>query len=241
MYRNNLLMLSLVLSSLTLSPEVRAGGPTTMSYPYGKDWQGTRYGPHRPWWSAGVILGNKPARMTIDPSVSTPAQFLFGAEGRYHLSPRLALVAAAHFAGRKAQAKTKFGSTKYTLNFSYKETAWQAGVDFGLWETKMAHLQIGPRLGVQVMKAELTIDGLPAGLGETETKAAEEHAGTGWVNTSDPFVGAAARLGVFVRPFVEVGLHAQYEMIYGLQKPAAGYSPGRDSGIELGGYSVVHF
>jgi hypothetical protein len=212
-----------------------------MSYPYGKDWQGARYGPHRPWWSAGLILGTKPARMKVDPNIPTPAQFLFGVEGRYHLSPRLALVAAAHFTGHEVEASNKLGSTKYTLNFSYRETAWQAGVDFGLWETKTAHLQIGPRLGTQVMKAHVTIDGLPAGIGETETKAIEEHAGIGWVEAYDPFVGAAARLGVFVRPFIEVGFHAQYEMIYGLQKPAAGYSAGVGSGIELGGYSVVHF
>lgn len=241
MYRNTLLMLSLVLSSLTLSPEVRAEGPTTMSYPYGKDWQGTRYGPHRPWWSAGVIIANKPARLMIDPEVSSQAQFLFGVEGRYHLSPRLALVAAVHLTGHTVEASDKFGGYEYTADFSYKETAWQAGLDFGLWETKAAHLQIGPRLGLQVMEAELTINGLSAAAGEFTQEAIEKHAGIGWVNTSDPFVGAAARLGVFVRPFVEVGLHAQYEMIYGLQKPAMDYTSGMDTGLELGAFSVVHF
>lgn len=236
MTRYTLLILSLVLCTLTLSTEVRAEGPTTLSYPYGKDWQGVRYGPHRPWWSAGLILGNKPSRMSTGPKDRT--QLLIGVEGRYHLSPKLALVLAAHFAGHKVEAGDEFASEQYTSKFTYSESGWQLGADFGLWETRVAHFQIGPRLGLQAMKAEITVDDVDSA---ENLEAIQDHAGSGWVNSADPFAGATARLGIFATPFVEFGVHAQYEMIYGLQNPAVGYTKGMDTGLELGGYSVVHF
>ena len=165
------------------------------------------------------------------------------------MGPRLAVVGGVHLAkhtvSKEDSLKWMNIEYSYTSDFKYQEVSWQLGLDFGLWETRGAHLQAGPRIGVQGMKMELEAE-LESNDGSEESQnevqdLLEDNLNTGKTSAHDPFVGGTARLGVFVTPWIEVGLHAQYEVIFGIGDSDVGYSPGTGNGMEFGGSSVMHF
>jgi len=249
------LLFSAFATSIGLSQSAKAEGPTTASYPYGKQWQGNRYGPIRPWWSAGVVVGVKPSR--VSDVNKTRMQFMPGVEGRYHFSPRLALVLSAHFAGHEVTGSYKWvgvssdeesdglevgSSTTKNLDtlFTYREGVWALGADFGIWETKTAHFQVGPRVGIQKWKTKLDLD-----FGDDDeptddwVESARKGLGASEVSAVDLSGGLTARLGAFPSPELELGLHAHFEYIYELE--SGNGSLGSGTGLEVGPYAVMHF
>ncbi len=236
-------------ATASLSTSAHAEGPSTSTYPYGKKWVGNRYGPAHPWWSAGLILGAKPSRTT---SGSQPRiQLMTGLEGRYHLHPRFAFVFAAQFSGHKVERtdtveyfnmsdeNSDSGAIEedFLTEYKYSEGAWSLGIDFGIWETKTAHFQVGPRIGIQKWTSTMDID--TGDLEDEVIDLARKQVDASEVSGADPFGGVTARIGVFPTPAVEIGLHGHFEYIYGLQ---GGDDALATTTMLVGGpYTVIHF
>jgi hypothetical protein len=114
------------------------------------------------------------------------------------------------------------------------------GADFGIWETKAAHFQVGPRVGIQKWKTKLDID-----FGDDEeptddwVSSARQGLGANGVSAVDLLGGLTARLGLFPSPELELGLHAHFEYIYEFESGSG--SLGSGTGLEVGPYAVMHF
>jgi len=175
-----------------------------------------------------------------------------GLEGRYHLHPRLAFVFAGHFSGHKVESTETVqyfdmsdadegyqgvGEEDFTTEYKYSEGAWSLGIDFGIWETKTAHFQVGPRIGIQKWTTTMDID--TGDLEDEVIDLARKQVDASEVSGADPFGGVTTRIGVFPTPAVEIGLHGHFEYIYGLQ--GGDDALGTATGLEVGPYGVMHF
>ena len=226
-------------TSLWASSSTLAQAQTTASFPYGKEWVGNSYQPKNELWlSAGIVVAHRPSPGT---DITGPRnQIIYGIEARYHFNPRVALMTGVHFGGNTEELEWEEvagGATSDTSSLDesdydyylpdvdqvYREVYWQVGVDFGLVESKYFHIQAGPRLGVQSASAVLESDN-DSMLDSLDTKS---------INATGLFTGAAFRVGAFVAPSVELGLHLQAD--YTIGKELAGF------GREMGGYLVSHF
>jgi hypothetical protein len=184
---------------------------------------------------------------------SSGVQFLFGLEVRAHLSARLAFLLGAHLANASSQVPSRMqdGGFSYEFEAEYKtrEGLWQVGIDLGLIEHRMYHLQIGPRLGWMFYNMEISPSSFDAPTGsdavdfsEAQVKALfADNFGDTEVKGVDPAGGVALRIGAFPLPFVEVGLHAEIDAVIATGVEGPMYTGGVGVEQEYGFYTVVHF
>ena len=217
-----------------------AAAQTAESFPYGKDWKGKRY--HQfseQWQSAGIVIAHRPSPNTEN--LGPQNQVVYGLEARHHFNPRLAVMTGVHFGGNTTELEWNGNSSsvgeatpmtntgddsgwmRADIEQIYREVYWQVGLDIGLLETKYFHIQAGPRIGLQSASVQL----------ESDNSAILDNIDTTSVNATGIFTGGVLRLGAFIIPFVEVGVHLQ--MDYTIGKELAG------TGRQIGGYTVSHF
>jgi len=198
-------------------------------FPHGEDWVGSDYGQSDPWFSASAVMAYRKAPNTtwIPPIYHA----VYGLDGRLHFNPRLAIVSGILWGGYNKlalegeQGTPMSGATTMQssedINQEFSSFIFHVGADFGLLETKYVHIQAGPRLGVHTQEARLVGNELMINrLDDIKASSTNLH------------LGAVGTVGVFVLPFIEIGVQLQGD--YGIGGDGSG------SGHQVGGYTTTH-
>ena len=193
-------------------------------FPHARDWVDRDYGHSDPWFSATLGVNH---RQTPETTWVPPINIVvYDLEGRLHFNPRLAIVSGIQWGGyNKLAMEGQIGLNGQVANDIYQDFntfVFAVGADIGLLERKYLHLQAGPRLGLRTQSTALVGDDAQIEqLNDIKASSTMLH------------LGGTASVGVFIVPFVEVGLRLQAD--YGLGGDAAG------AGYQIGGYTTTHF